>query len=62
MVKVDQNKCIGCGTCVAMCPQVFQLNEDTGKAEVASQELRDCDIAETIESCPTSAISQEEEN
>ena len=31
MVKVNEN-CIGCGACTAVCPDVFDLN-DEGKAE-----------------------------
>lgn len=35
-VVVDKNKCLGCGTCVALCPEIFELGED-GKAEVKLQ-------------------------
>ena len=38
MVKeptVDRNVCIGCGTCVALCPAVFQLGDD-GKSKVVN--------------------------
>lgn len=30
---VDQDKCIGCGACVALAPEVFELRDD-GKAQV----------------------------
>ncbi|PIR71424.1 MAG: ferredoxin, partial [Candidatus Nealsonbacteria bacterium CG10_big_fil_rev_8_21_14_0_10_37_25] len=33
MVKVNKEKCIGCGLCSNLCPEVFELAED-GKAKV----------------------------
>lgn len=34
MVKIIQeyNKCIGCGTCAALCPDFWELNEEDNKA------------------------------
>ncbi len=32
IAKVDPDTCIGCGTCPAICPEVFQMN-DNGLAE-----------------------------
>lgn len=60
---VDQDKCIGCGTCVALCPEVFELNNE-GKAEVKSKvksEKLKVKIQEAIEACPVEAISWQEE-
>ena len=60
MAKVNQDKCIGCGTCASMCPEVFELNSD-GKAVVksgADLEKNKEKIAEVISSCPTKAISE----
>ena len=56
-VVVDPDLCIGCGTCEALCPQVFHLS-DAGKAEVIADhpENSPC-IQEAIESCPVQAIS-----
>jgi ferredoxin len=60
MVKIDKNKCIGCGACSATCPQVFEMGDD-GKAHVkAGADLKKnakC-IKEAIESCPVDAISK----
>jgi len=59
-VKVDKEKCLGCGTCVGICPEVFQLGAD-GKAEVkpGADFAKNADkIAEAISSCPVQAISQ----
>ncbi len=56
--KIDQEKCISCGTCVSLCPKVFKLG-DSGKAEVISEDYADCDLNTVVSSCPVSAISLE---
>ena len=61
-VKVDQDLCIGCGTCELMCSQCFKL--EGGKAKVVRDEYGDdveCDIQDVVDSCPTEAISIVEE-
>lgn len=56
-LKVDDELCIGCGTCIEICPEVFALNEE-GKAYVKNQEgCSTCNCEEAINSCPVSAIS-----
>lgn len=56
MPKVDKEKCIGCGTCVAMCSKCFKLDEE-GKAE--SNCSGKCDtIDDVISACPVDAISK----
>lgn len=32
-IKVDKNLCIGCGACIALCPEVFRYDSD-GKSEI----------------------------
>ncbi|RLG11010.1 ferredoxin [Candidatus Pacearchaeota archaeon] len=54
MVKIDKQKCVGCGACVSICPEAFEMKD--GKAEVKSQDA-DC-IDEAIDSCPVQAISK----
>ncbi len=54
MIKVDKNKCIGCGACESICPQVFKLKN--GKAEVIAQKKLPC-VKEAISSCPVEAIT-----
>ena len=57
MVKVDSEKCIGCGSCAAICPKVFEMNEETFKAKVISQEK--CEgLKEAIDSCPSDALKE----
>ena len=28
MVKIDEEKCIGCGSCSAVCDEVFEMGDD----------------------------------
>ncbi|OGF24682.1 ferredoxin [Candidatus Falkowbacteria bacterium RIFCSPLOWO2_12_FULL_45_13] len=53
-IKVNEELCIGCGTCEALCPRVFKLNAEA-KAEVISEEDLPC-AKIAAESCPTQAI------
>lgn len=63
-ISVDQDICIGCTTCAALCPKYYQMSELTGKAEPAQEvatEKEDFDeILEAENSCPVDAISVEE--
>ena len=56
-VKVDKNKCLGCGMCISLCPAVFELKN--GKSQVkektALEKHKDC-IKEAAENCPAGAI------
>lgn len=60
MAKIAINKslCIGCGTCEASCPDVFELKDD-GKAHVKEKGLKNttCDLEEVAANCPAQAIS-----
>ena len=53
-IKVNEELCIGCGTCEALCPAVFRIN-DAAKAEVVSQTDAEC-AKNAAETCPTQAI------
>jgi len=58
MVKVDQDKCIGCGACAATCPEVFEMADD-GKSHVKANAKNDAKcIKESIKNCPVEAISK----
>jgi ferredoxin len=54
VIKIN-SKCIGCGSCAAICPDVFEMKGV--KAEVKVQKKLPC-VKEAIESCPVDAISQ----
>ena len=61
-LKVVQDTCIGCGTCVALASKSFKLN-DQGKSVVINPPGDDEEtIQNTINSCPVDAISWEEES
>jgi len=56
-VYIDEEECIGCGSCEEICPEVFELNEDTEKAEVIEPEGGSEDlIEEAMEACPVECI------
>lgn len=59
-VKVNEDLCIGCGTCEAICPNVFKMDAEKGKSTVIAEECGDCNCQETIDSCPVNAISFEQ--
>lgn len=49
-IKIDQERCIGCGRCTEMCPSVFRLNEE-GKAVVVNEEIDECEKEPKGEEC-----------
>lgn len=55
-IKVDPELCTGCGTCVALCPASYKLNEQN-KSEVISES--DCAKA-GADGCPEGAITIKE--
>lgn len=66
-VKVNQDICIGCGACMSIAPDVFEMNEEglavskkghnvLEKLEKEEQE----DVMDALEGCPTGAIFKEE--
>jgi ferredoxin len=60
-VYIDEEECIGCGSCAEICPEVFQLKEGEEKAEVIKPEGGPEDLVqEAIDTCPVSCIHWEE--
>ncbi|NMB92310.1 MAG: ferredoxin [Parcubacteria group bacterium] len=59
-VEVNKNKCLGCGMCVNMCPEVFEFKN--GKSSVKKnapiEKNKDC-INQAISLCPAQAIKIE---
>lgn len=54
-VKVDKAKCIGCGACAAICPDVFEIGSD-GKSAIKNPKAK-CDFKAAVDGCPVGAIS-----
>lgn len=58
-IKVDQECCIGCGSCVAICPEFFELKEN-GKSYVKQDEVEEIGCAQqAAEACPAGCIKVE---
>jgi len=71
-VRIDKNTCIGCGVCWSMCPDVFEMDAETGKSKLVSKfvkeddenksvgtvsdEFKDC-VSQAASSCPTGSIT-----
>lgn len=60
-VTVDKETCSGCGVCVDMCPDVFEMEDEIARAKVndVPSEFEDV-VKEAAEACPTEAIQVEE--
>lgn len=59
-LRVDEERCIACGNCEEICPEVFQV-EDV--SHVITDDFRDLEgcIEAAVENCPEDAISFDEE-
>ena len=63
-IKLEREKCIGCGSCVALCPKYFELQEDgkshiigANKQEVEELEVEKIECAQAAaEACPSQCI------
>ena len=57
-IKIEESNCIGCGTCVALAANTFEMEGDLAvvKKEVTDDEET---IKMAAESCPTQVISLE---
>jgi len=55
---VNQETCIGCGSCESICPAVFKV-DDSGKAQVQAADYVENKeaIDQAIESCPVNSIT-----
>lgn len=57
IIKVDKEKCIGCGSCAAVCPGNFEIKDD-GKSEPINSEVESLGCNQlAAESCPVQAIT-----
>ena len=59
-VGVNFDQCIGCGVCMQICPEVFDLDEESGKAVLLNNEHSDENInlvKEAADSCPIGCVN-----
>ena len=57
---VDKDICIGCGACAAICPDVFEIDEDglaVSVVESINEEIQE-DAIDAKEGCPVNAIKE----
>ena len=62
MIKVDENKCIGCGACVAIDSEHFAFNDEGLSHPISEENLESANLQNALNSCPTCAISISEED
>ncbi|MFA5351865.1 MAG: ferredoxin [Candidatus Gracilibacteria bacterium] len=55
-ITVNKAKCIGCGICVSICPDIFEMGAD-GKSQVINEAAEGGEAAAS--SCPVGAITIE---
>lgn len=57
-IELDRDNCIGCGTCAALCPENWELQED-GKTQYKKAEITDKELEcnkQAADSCPVNVI------
>jgi ferredoxin len=61
-VKIDPELCTGDEICVQLCPEVFEMQEDKAVVIMDNipEDLQDS-VREAVDSCPSEAITIEEE-
>jgi ferredoxin len=58
-IEVDRDRCVGSGTCEALAPAVFEVDDDgvlaVLRAEPGEPELTD--VRDAVAACPTRALT-----
>ena len=60
-LKVNKDKCIGCGQCVSICSDVFDFDDDNLAKVITPTvpEDKEEDSITAKDNCPTGAIEEE---
>lgn len=59
-INLNSDACIGCGACVAICPEYFAFDGGVSKVIKENTEVSTNNLLEAVDACPVSAISLEE--
>ncbi|MCG8532964.1 MAG: ferredoxin [Desulfovibrionales bacterium] len=59
-ILLDESECIGCESCVEVCPDAFAMSDDGEHATVVDASFSGDCVEEAIETCPVACISIEE--
>ena len=54
-VRINKEKCLGCGTCAALMPEAFEMDSE-GKSTVKPNQKSSDEMLMVAKSCPTGAI------
>lgn len=58
-MKIDKEKCIGCGVCTGLANETFRINPNTRVAEIKETAPKEDAFAEMcIQACPMNCISK----
>jgi len=57
MVAVDKEKCIGCGSCEATCPEVFEMKDMKASVKKGQEKSKAACVKEAADICAVDAIS-----
>jgi ferredoxin len=58
-VRIDDT-CVGCGSCVEICPEVFELEGEFAIIKKGADLSLDQKIIDSAEACPVEAIHYEQ--
>lgn len=58
--NVNQDKCIGCGACIGLCPEIFDFNDNGLAQEKVNIIPKDKEetVKNAIDYCPVGAITE----
>jgi ferredoxin len=54
---VDWDTCVGCGSCVELCPEVFEVRDDEKAYIIGGDKCNTCSCQEAADICPVQAIT-----
>lgn len=58
-IKINKQKCLGCGSCQRLYPNVFVIIEDKSTLTEDAHKLTELQIDKVIRVCPVGAIERE---